>query len=46
MPTWVPFNIVEQTVTMIGATRKILSTVAVICLVALTAMAEDPRTLG
>ena len=30
---------------MINATRRILSTMAVICLVALTAMAEDPRTL-
>ena len=45
MPTWVPFNIVEETVTMISATRRFLPTVAVICLVALTAMAEDPRTL-
>ena len=30
---------------MINATRRILSTMAVICLVAPTAMAEDPRTL-
>jgi len=39
------FNIVEQTVTVMSATRGILSTMAVICLVALTAMAEDPRKL-
>ncbi len=42
----IPFNTPatgEQT--MINATRRILSTMAVICLVVSTAMAEDPRTL-